>query len=346
MRRSRSCDQGKGEQDKGRTIPSCSSGPTALAASSSPARWTRGAFARRLTMGSGGSGEHGSLKRRWPHPRGWRSAVSPGVPRPGEDVTIRARIRRTELDEARGPDSHPRRSRATRRRGRRRGHRFACGQPPSWAFSKATSRRRRRAPTICRSCTATGASVDEVVVVDADARHAIRHRREPETALRLIAASTGGVAVTTADLAPLERTCAGCRAGKSNGRSARPGRWPWSIVFATLLCAEWGIRRRRRSEAGQGSGAGSESLEIQQGAPGFIDSQMLARVQAPSPDPDPATRDDRHLHHLPPRRAAHVAEHRRELRARSGGARGVCRGAQHRRSRRWDAGSSRRLSAA
>ncbi len=62
---------------------------------------------------------------------------------------------------------------------------------------------------------------------------------------RLIAAATGGVAVSTADLAPLERHLRSLTSGEVE-RTVRPGRsWLLVLAFAALLCAEWTIRRRR-----------------------------------------------------------------------------------------------------
>ena len=92
----------------------------------------------------------------------------------------------------------------------------------------------------------------------ATARHPSGVAGGAEGALRLIAATTGGVAVSTADLAPLERHLRSLPSGDVE-RTVRPARsLALVIVFATLLCAEWTIRRRRgRVEFGfrvQGSG--------------------------------------------------------------------------------------------
>ena len=70
-------------------------------------------------------------------------------------------------------------------------------------------------------------------------------RRTPTTAGRLVATATGGVAVSTADLAPLERHLRSL-ASREVERTVRPGRsWLLVIAFAALLSAEWTIRRRR-----------------------------------------------------------------------------------------------------
>jgi hypothetical protein len=171
-------------------------------------------------------------------------AISPGVPRPAESVTIRARIRRTEFEDAPGRTRIPGvrvrllgadgaeetiRLWPTAEPGVLEGHFEA---PPAGTYDLQVS-------------TATGVTVDEVVMVAAEARHPTGVVEEAESALSLIAASTGGVTVNTEDLAPLERHLRGLSSGEVE-RTIRPARsLALAIVFATLLCAEWGIRRRR-----------------------------------------------------------------------------------------------------
>ena len=92
--------------------------------------------------------------------------------------------------------------------------------------------------------TATGASADEVVTVIADTRDGA-NSDESEHALRLIAASTGGVAVAASDLTPLERHLRGLTKGEVE-RPIRPARsMATLLLFVGLLAAEWTIRRRR-----------------------------------------------------------------------------------------------------
>lgn len=64
-------------------------------------------------------------------------------------------------------------------------------------------------------------------------------------ALKLIAESTGGVAVQADDMAPLESHLRKL-AGQSERVMVRPMRSPWWLApFALCLCAEWALRRRR-----------------------------------------------------------------------------------------------------
>jgi hypothetical protein len=171
-------------------------------------------------------------------------SVSPGVSRPGEGVIVRARIRRTEFEAAPGRTRIPAvRARLvgadgaedtirlwpTAERGVLEGHLEA---PPAGSYDLHVS-------------TATGASVDAVLIVRAEARHPSGAAEDTEAELRLVAATTGGVAVTSADLAPLERHLRSLSSGEVE-RTIRPARsLALAIVFATLLCAEWAIRRRR-----------------------------------------------------------------------------------------------------
>ncbi len=79
----------------------------------------------------------------------------------------------------------------------------------------------------------------------ADARHPTAAAEDTGTAGRLVATATGGVAVSTADLAPLERHLRSLTSGEVE-RTIRPARsWPLVLAFAALLSAEWTIRRRR-----------------------------------------------------------------------------------------------------
>jgi hypothetical protein len=63
--------------------------------------------------------------------------------------------------------------------------------------------------------------------------------------MRLVAAATGGVAVTDADFGPLERHLRGLAAADDQ-RAVHPWRSPWMlVVFVALLSIEWTMRRRR-----------------------------------------------------------------------------------------------------
>ena len=171
-------------------------------------------------------------------------SVAPGVPRPGEDMTIRARIRLTELDDAQG------RTRVPAVRARLIGVDGAQQTIRLWPTAEqGVLEGRLEAPPAgtydLQVSTATGATIDEVLTVVAEARHPSGIVEDTERALRVIAVSTGGVAVSAADLAPLERHLRGLSSGEVE-RTIRPARsLALVVVFATLLCAEWTIRRRR-----------------------------------------------------------------------------------------------------
>ena len=171
------------------------------------------------------------------------ASITPGVPRPGQDVTIRARIRPTELEystdgtrtpalRARfvGADSRdePVRLWPTAEVGVFEGRLEA---PPPGTYDLQVS-------------TATGAIADEVVTVVADAGDRA-NPGERDHSLRLIASSTGGVAVEASDLTPLERHLRSLTQGEVE-RPIRPARSMATLLFFVgLLGAEWTIRRRR-----------------------------------------------------------------------------------------------------
>jgi hypothetical protein len=170
--------------------------------------------------------------------------VTPGVPSPNEEVAIRARIRPTEFEDAlertRVPAIHARliggdgsehviRLWPTAETGVFEG-RFTA--PPAGNYDLQVG-------------IASGASIDEVVTVVAGARHPSGAAGGTAGALRLIAAATGGVAVSSADLAPLEGHLRSLPSGEVE-RTVRPARSiSLVVVFTTLLCAEWTMRRRR-----------------------------------------------------------------------------------------------------
>lgn len=171
------------------------------------------------------------------------ATITPGVPRPGQDVTIRARIRPTELEDL------PEGSRTPAVRARLVG---ADGRDESirlWPTAElGVFEGRFEAPPRgsydLQVSTATGASADEVVTVVADPYNAASVD-DWGPALRLIAASTGGVAVESADLTPLERHLRGLSQEEA-ARPIRPARSMATLVlFVGLLAAEWTIRRRR-----------------------------------------------------------------------------------------------------
>jgi hypothetical protein len=170
------------------------------------------------------------------------TSFSPGVPRPGETVTIRVRIRPTEFEEGGGVIRVP-----------SVGARLVGGGADDvvrlWpAAERGMFEGRFQAPAAgaydLQVSTGSGASRDDVIVIADDAQRAV-NPASLQSDLALIAASTGGVAVTSADLAPLEQFLRGLSRGEVDHR-IRPGRSVLLLlVFAGLLSAEWTFRRRR-----------------------------------------------------------------------------------------------------
>ena len=170
--------------------------------------------------------------------------VTPGIPSPNEEVVVRARIRPTEFEDS------PERTRLPAIHARLIGGDGSELVIRLWPTAEpGVFEGRFQAPSAgnydLQVGTASGASIDEVVTVVAGARHPSGAAGDTASALRLIAAATGGVAVSAADLAPLESHLRSLPSGEVE-RTVRPARSiSLVIVFATLLCAEWTMRRRR-----------------------------------------------------------------------------------------------------
>jgi hypothetical protein len=171
-------------------------------------------------------------------------SVRPGVPRPAEPVTIRVRIRQTEFEEAPGRTRVPAvQARLVAPDGTERPIRLWPAAEPGVFEGSFTGPAPGTYDLQVRS--STGATVDEVVHVAAEARHPLGALDETDQALRLIATSTGGVSVDATDLTPLERHLRSLQSGEV-ARTIRPARSLAVLtLFVTLLCAEWTIRRRR-----------------------------------------------------------------------------------------------------
>ena len=171
-------------------------------------------------------------------------SVSPGVPAPGDELTIRARLRRTEVESS-GSRTHVPALRARLI--------DADGQSEvvrMWptaergVFSGRVTVTKAGAFDLAVS-TDTGISVDEAVTVAAQARHPVARTRDVEDAFRLIAASSGGVVVGRGDLQPLEQHLRGLSVGDLE-YTIRPWRSLWPMMaFVAMLSAEWAMRRRQ-----------------------------------------------------------------------------------------------------
>jgi hypothetical protein len=93
--------------------------------------------------------------------------------------------------------------------------------------------------------TDAGAVGDDVLTVVSDASHAQADDQNGRESLRLVAASTGGVAAEASDLMSLERFLQSLPSGETT-ILWRPTRSPWcAVTIVGLLCAEWTVRRRR-----------------------------------------------------------------------------------------------------
>lgn len=167
-------------------------------------------------------------------------SVSPEVARPGEEVTVSARLRPTELTDAGGRTSVP----SVRA--------IAVGpdsQQPIrlWPTAEAGAfegRMRAAAPgALDVQVTAeNGAAGDDLLTVVDDAAHPEGQGRH---SLELVATATGGVTTNAADLAPIEQFLRALPAAHAS-EAWHPARSIWFVLtFVAAACGEWALRRRR-----------------------------------------------------------------------------------------------------
>jgi hypothetical protein len=173
-------------------------------------------------------------------PRRLEVSVVPAIARPGEEVTIHARLRQTEFNSGSESIAIPVLS------ARLVSSDGSVYPVRLWPLAETGSFEAQvRAASVGRYLvqvtTPDGASSDRALTVAGDARSS---RPPDEEGLRLVASATGGVTASAGDLAPLVRYLRGLPRGKSS-QTIWPARSPWFILaFAMVLGAEWAIRRR------------------------------------------------------------------------------------------------------
>jgi hypothetical protein len=164
--------------------------------------------------------------------------IAPGIARPGDEMAIRMRLRASEIDEQAGRVRAPAvRARLISASGAQEMIRLWPGDVPGSFYGRVTA---SAAGQYDLQVSTDGASADAVVIVSDDAR------RPPESSdrQRAIAAASGGVTVDASDLTPLVQSVLSLPAPQA-GRDVHPARSLWFVVaFASLLCAEWTLRRR------------------------------------------------------------------------------------------------------
>jgi hypothetical protein len=168
--------------------------------------------------------------------------MNPGVARPGEAVSIRAQLRPTEFDDRvvplRMPAIHASLVGSS-------GHQELIRLWPN--AEAGVFEARIKAPITgrydLRVAAEGGAAADDVLTVMEDAAHPVAATRHDVD--QLVAASSGGIVVAASDLSPLERYLRSLPRSTVE-QTQHPARSPWVVVlFASLLCSEWAIRRRR-----------------------------------------------------------------------------------------------------
>jgi hypothetical protein len=169
-----------------------------------------------------------------------RIAVSlvPGIAQPGEDVAIRVRLRGSELDQSTPVLRVPAvRARLISSTGSQEMIRLWPADDPGSFEGRVPA---PAAGTYQVEVSSGAAEANTVMLVADDARHP-SGSVDRQTA---IAVATGGVVVGADDLAPLVQAVRALPASHVS-RDVHPTRSPWFIIaFATLICAEWTLRRR------------------------------------------------------------------------------------------------------
>jgi hypothetical protein len=167
-------------------------------------------------------------------------SVRPEVARPGEEVTVQARLRPTELVDAGGQTSVPAvRATAVGPHGEHAIRLWPTAEAGVFEGRLQTSAVGRLDIHVAADNGAVG---DELLDVVPDAAHAEGAGRD---SLQLVATSTGGVAVTAADLTPLEQFL-GALPSAEAAETWYPTRSIWFVVaFVAAAGGEWTLRRRR-----------------------------------------------------------------------------------------------------
>ena len=170
-------------------------------------------------------------------------SLDPGVAEPGAPVRLRARLRRTEYDTAAGRSSFPEIRAEWISAG---GAREAIRMWPRAELGVYEGRFDAYGPGSydVHVRTANGASADTLLIVKEGAVPPPLETPDDDV-VTLVSKATGGVAVTSANLAPVVAHVQGL-ARADTRTTVHPMRSSWWIVpFAAALCAEWAIRRRR-----------------------------------------------------------------------------------------------------
>ena len=170
-------------------------------------------------------------------------SVTPAIAAPSEDVDVRVKLRSTELVRQAGRIAVPKvRAVLVGEKTEETIRLWPTAEPGAFAGVV-------KAPPSgdynLHVTSDSGGAGDDVLSVVADARHADVSPRDGRESLRLVSAATAGVAVDETDLDPLERHLLSL-SRSSVLETVRPTRSPWfagSVI--ALLCAEWGLRRRR-----------------------------------------------------------------------------------------------------
>jgi hypothetical protein len=176
-------------------------------------------------------------------PRRLELSLSPDAARPGDDITISARLRRTEWQEQPDGVRFPEMTaRIVAKDGTQEIIRLWPTAEPG-RFEGIVKPQAEGTYDVQVS-SRDGVAVDSVLDVAAAVRHPAPSEDETAATLRVVAAATGGVAADATDLAPLERYLRALPSQQTR-RPLHPSRSIWFLLtFVGLASAEWTLRRR------------------------------------------------------------------------------------------------------
>jgi hypothetical protein len=169
-------------------------------------------------------------------------AIVPALAAPGDDVTIRARLRQTELDDStpvtRVPPIGARMIDAA-------GESATVRLWPAAETGTFEATVRPSFPGTYRvQVTSQDLTVEDQLMVAENVKGPTRGDASLAAVSRLVPSATGGVTVRANDLGPLEAHLRGL-ATDVTAEAIHPARSiPFGVIVASLLCLEWALRRR------------------------------------------------------------------------------------------------------
>jgi hypothetical protein len=168
--------------------------------------------------------------------------INPRIARPGDDIVIRARLRQSEMTGDSDRLSTPVvAARAIGSNGVEQRIRLWPASAPGLFETRIKS----PAPGTYEIAVTAGKAAASAAFVSAPDAVSVPRFLASDDAAAIAAAATGGVVATLDNLAPLERHLRALDRATAH-ETRHPSRSPWFVAtFASLLCVEWVLRRKR-----------------------------------------------------------------------------------------------------